>query len=190
MWYKFCMWFYRRFIWLRVIDVPSQIRNLAKPYGVDLAKMRFQCIKLSVEQVDQMLNNVVGVDNVTRVALKNQMVQLGLMESAEITWEGKIPSKLYNDGKLFPLGLNELKRKLGKTMDLLRQAGEYLEEHPPTRTWWKEYLELTGEHWVLTEEGWEPGYVVSSYKEEDPEWKPLDEINAPRRREFEKVFSR
>jgi hypothetical protein len=69
---------------------------------------------------------------------------------------------------------------LKKAMDLLdRAAAQLADARAPDATWWKEYFLLTGEHMVLTDEGWEPGEVVPSYLEEDATWMPLDEVNAP-----------
>lgn len=68
---------------------------------------------------------------------------------------------------------------LAKALDLLNRAADLLGEQPPDQNWWKEYLELTGEHAFLYDEGWEPGVNKKYYLEEDPSWQPYDEVNAP-----------
>ena len=65
-----------------------------------------------------------------------------------------------------------------KAMDLLDRAAAHMADRSaPDSEWWKEYFLLTGEHMVLTDEGWEPGEVKGSYLQEDPTWTPLDEVN-------------
>jgi hypothetical protein len=50
---------------------------------------------------------------------------------------------------------------------------------------WHDYYEWTGDHMILTDEGWEPGEVKASYEEmAEAEGLPLssfitDEVNAP-----------
>jgi hypothetical protein len=72
-----------------------------------------------------------------------------------------------------------LEEKLEKAMDLLERASEMFEYRAPDLGWWKEYLLLTGEHAILTEEGWEHPASRLTYLQEDPDWEPLDEVNAP-----------
>ncbi len=66
--------------------------------------------------------------------------------------------------------------------DLLKQAADYIgdTEGVPPNDWWKRYFMFTGEHMILTDEGWEPAEAKASYLKDDPDWKPLDEINARR----------
>jgi hypothetical protein len=51
---------------------------------------------------------------------------------------------------------------------------------------WRDYYEWTGEHMILTDEGWEPGEVKQSYVDmAEAEGLPLssfiqDEVNAPK----------
>lgn len=44
---------------------------------------------------------------------------------------------------------------------------------------WRDYYEYTGEHMILTDEGWEPGSVKKSYIDEFGPEAILDEVNAP-----------
>lgn len=73
--------------------------------------------------------------------------------------------------------------KLEEVMSLLHRAAEYMESQAPDEMWWREYFLLTGEHMILTDEGWESASVKESYEREAAEhgesWKPLDEVNAP-----------
>lgn len=62
---------------------------------------------------------------------------------------------------------------------LLRRVTENEDAVIPDSGWWRDYLLFTGEHWFLSDEGWEPGETMKHYREDDPEWEPLDEVNAP-----------
>jgi hypothetical protein len=66
-----------------------------------------------------------------------------------------------------------------KAMCLLASAAEQMEDKPPTESWLREYFELTGDHMVCTEEGWQPGEnkeaLICDYGEDHI----LDEVNAP-----------
>ena len=60
---------------------------------------------------------------------------------------------------------------LPDTMDLVAEI--FAEREAPDKTWWQDLYSLTGEHMVLTDEGWCPAEFV-----EDP-CEVLLEVNAP-----------
>lgn len=68
-------------------------------------------------------------------------------------------------------------------MSLITRAADYCANHPPDKNWFRDLYLLTGDHMVLTDEGWEPAYVVKMYRNEDPTWEPIDEVNAPAKAE-------
>jgi hypothetical protein len=74
------------------------------------------------------------------------------------------------------------KVKLEKAMNLLDRAAE-AHEAAPDAQWFKEYFLLGGQHMILTDEGWESGEAKEYYLADDPDWEPLDEVNAPQREE-------
>lgn len=61
-------------------------------------------------------------------------------------------------------------------MNLLERALPQFEHNAPDAKWFKEYFSLTGEHMILTEEGWEPGGAREVYQPGEV----LDEVNAPK----------
>lgn len=81
--------------------------------------------------------------------------------------------------------------KTGEAMRLLVRAADYFSsaETTPDKDWFKDFYLLTGEHMVLTDEGWEFGASkedIIAWAEEDArrsgveyEDPILDEINAP-----------
>jgi hypothetical protein len=76
-----------------------------------------------------------------------------------------------------------LEEKYAKAMELLDRMVA-TEVPVPDHKWCVEYWELTGDHMILTDEGWESGDVKQSYLDEwakNPEWSDpiLDEVNAP-----------
>lgn len=64
--------------------------------------------------------------------------------------------------------------RFGKAMSLLERAVA-TEMSAPDETWFQEYFALTGEHMILTEEGW----TVGSDKVVYPPEEILAEVNAP-----------
>lgn len=69
----------------------------------------------------------------------------------------------------------DLQAKYDKAMDLLSRAEERMDVDAPDANWLGEYYSLTGDHMILTEEGWTPG-------DNKPEIHPdgiLMEVNAP-----------
>jgi hypothetical protein len=68
--------------------------------------------------------------------------------------------------------------KAKRASQLLENLVEFVDEEAPDPFWWRDYFVLTGEHMVLTEEGWEPGECKAAYLDDDPKWEPLDEVNA------------
>lgn len=77
--------------------------------------------------------------------------------------------------------------ELKQVKELLSQAADYIceIEGAPSADWWKRYFLYTGDHMILTEEGWEHGSGKQSYIEqaEDDECDVSefirDEVNAP-----------
>jgi hypothetical protein len=74
--------------------------------------------------------------------------------------------------------------------DLLQRFAELYGEVPltreriePGRKLWRDYYESTGEHMILTDEGWEPGEVKESYIDEIGPEAILDEVNCPDQKE-------
>lgn len=63
--------------------------------------------------------------------------------------------------------------------DLLERAVDIIIEHEvgsgDDHEFWRDYFDFTGEHMVLTDEGWEPGEVKQSYGPDDIH----EELNAP-----------
>ena len=57
---------------------------------------------------------------------------------------------------------------------------DMLAEGPsPDSSWWKERYEVTGEHVVLTEEGWMPAEMNTVEHTGEEPVEVLDEVNAP-----------
>jgi hypothetical protein len=68
-----------------------------------------------------------------------------------------------------------------EAMRLLEEASECFEDYAPNDTWFERYFSLTGEHMILTEDGWETGEAKELYLS-SPEYGPdyiLKEVNAP-----------
>lgn len=61
-----------------------------------------------------------------------------------------------------------------KFIDAMDPLTDYIEQVPDAH-WLKDYYLLTGDHMILTEEGWECGGLKSSYEDQYV----LDEVNAP-----------
>jgi hypothetical protein len=76
-------------------------------------------------------------------------------------------------------------KKLETALDLLNRAASRLaDESAPDPTWWPNLFALTGEHMILTDEGWESGDSKQSYIDglrsgESINDVILGEINAP-----------
>jgi hypothetical protein len=80
-------------------------------------------------------------------------------------------------------------KELSTAIDLLRRFAEVYGEVPlegamvePGVELWHDYLEFSGDHMILTDEGWEPGEVKQSYLDaaDGDESVILDEVNAPK----------
>jgi hypothetical protein len=68
--------------------------------------------------------------------------------------------------------------KLTAAMGLLERVATHLDDsQPPDGRWWRDYFVLTGDHMILTDEGWESGDSKESYA--DAPDSILDEVNAP-----------
>lgn len=62
-----------------------------------------------------------------------------------------------------------------KAFELLERAVGMMENEAPDKTWFQEYFALTGEHVILTEDGWTGGASKGSYRPDEI----LAEVNAP-----------
>lgn len=67
--------------------------------------------------------------------------------------------------------------KFGKAMNLLERAATRFENDAPDKDWHRDFYLLTGEHAVLTDEGWSAGADKSALLESG--YQILDEVNAP-----------
>jgi hypothetical protein len=68
-------------------------------------------------------------------------------------------------------------KRLETATNLLERISNNLEEAIPNDpTWWRDYFLFSGDHMILTEEGWERAEDVDS---SDGEVEILDEVNAP-----------
>jgi hypothetical protein len=82
--------------------------------------------------------------------------------------------------------IEPLAAKLKTAMELLAIAEKEMEGQPIMGTdYWRRYYALTGQHMILTEEGWESGqskqtYIEQAYEDQCPINEViLDEVNAP-----------
>jgi hypothetical protein len=70
-------------------------------------------------------------------------------------------------------------QKFERAMQLLPHLLEFSSDvDSPDVNFWRDYHELSGEHWFLSDEGWEPGENKACYLADDPTWQPDDEVNA------------
>lgn len=65
--------------------------------------------------------------------------------------------------------------------DLVDRASEHFEagETAPDETWYRDLFELTGDHMILTEEGWVPGSLKQQYLDQYGIYALRGEVNAP-----------
>lgn len=71
--------------------------------------------------------------------------------------------------------------KFHRLMACLDALRTIVDEHGPDEDWYRDYFTLTGDHMVLTDEGWVPAEMnTREYTGYDPA-EVLDEINAPRK---------
>ena len=139
-------------LWLRVFDaleprfrpeIPSKALELGKPFELDLRLVRFRGKRLSVAQVDEILDaQPEHQDTVFRMAVKNYLVSLKLMETGELgpnrSWLQK-DSQLWKGGR--PLGQARVEQwvKQGGWMQFgyrkLRRVFERVESHLKKLRW-------------------------------------------------------
>lgn len=97
-------------------------------------------------------------------------------------WDTWIGQWRGNDSDL-PFAFAEAfaKEQLAPVIPLLERAAEFCSDNPPDKDWFRDYFLFTGDHMILTDEGWEPGNLIEQIRKDndDPEWEPDDEINAP-----------
>jgi hypothetical protein len=74
-----------------------------------------------------------------------------------------------------------LLNKFCLAMSLVERAAEVFSDNPPDYEWFRDYYLISGEHMILTDEGWEPGNLKEQIRKDcdDPEWEPNDEVNIP-----------
>jgi hypothetical protein len=93
----------------------------------------------------------------------------------------------FTPGMEAPMKLTEqlakAKKRLELTMSLIERAASFFESCAPDTSWFEEYFSLTGDHMILTEEGWEPASAKREYLKDDPNWEPIKEVNAQLRSE-------
>jgi hypothetical protein len=77
--------------------------------------------------------------------------------------------------QMAPLGLYDRYRA---AVDLLDRAAVVLEEHPPDVSWLRDFYLLTGDHMILTDEGWQSGDGKNSVIEQFGNDAIYDEVNA------------
>ena len=65
----------------------------------------------------------------------------------------KLASKLLSKCRVSDSALNQT---VFSAVSLLERAAEYLGDNPPDTDWFRDYYLLTGDHVILTDEGWEP----------------------------------
>lgn len=86
MWYRLKKWVVQRWAPQFEPKIPQQLLNLGKPWKVDLLYMRYCGEVLTVGQVDEMLDAGLPKSQdgniVTRMALKNMLVEYKLMDPA------------------------------------------------------------------------------------------------------------
>lgn len=68
-----------------------------------------------------------------------------------------------------------LEERNTKAMDLLERVLPMLEHSAPDKTWFKDFFALTGEHAILTDEGWQTDVTRDDFENDEI----LDEVNAP-----------
>jgi hypothetical protein len=68
--------------------------------------------------------------------------------------------------------------KYNVAMNLLRRAVDS-EIQAPDVDWFKDFFTLSGDHMILSDEGWECGSAKQSYIDEFGPDSILDEVNAP-----------
>lgn len=73
--------------------------------------------------------------------------------------------------------MNENKYK--SAMDLLERAADHMSDNPPDCDWFHDLYLLTGEHMILTDEGWQPGNCKQAILDEYGDDAILEEVNAP-----------
>ena len=78
--------------------------------------------------------------------------------------------------QMAPLGVYD---KYRAAMDLLDRAAVVLEERPQDTNWLRDFYLLTGDHMILTDEGWESGEAKDNVIEQFGNDAIYDEVNAP-----------
>lgn len=66
-----------------------------------------------------------------------------------------------------------------RALQVLEHLVECMDEIAPDHAWWRDYHQLSGEHWVLTEEGWMPARFNTMENAGEEPLEVLDEVNAP-----------
>lgn len=74
--------------------------------------------------------------------------------------------------------LTAANERIGEPLDLVKRAADHCSDNPPDREWFRDLYLITGDHMVLTDEGWEPGNVKDELIKEYGADAILDEVNA------------
>lgn len=88
--YRIKKWLFERWKPQFQPEIPQELMNLGQAAGVDMNQVRYQCKRLSVDQVDEMLNAAGLTDTVSRMALKNYLVAMNLMVPGHIERDSSI----------------------------------------------------------------------------------------------------
>ena len=89
--------------------------------------------------------------------------------------------ELAEAAKVLTSAVAQINERLGEAMRLLEEVETHLieTEECPNGTWFRRYFLLTGDHMILTDEGWEPGEAKQSYLDAGDADAIQDEINIP-----------
>lgn len=68
----------------RSVAYPQEVNGLLRRNGIDPIQLAASGEKKSVEEVDAMLQAIPGIDNLTRMTLKNKMVECGIMDEGRV----------------------------------------------------------------------------------------------------------
>lgn len=86
----------------------------------------------------------------------------------------KWPARLCRDE--YPSRLGESMR-WQKAKEVLDDFANLMDEHGPDPEWYRDFCLLSGDHYQLTEEGWEPALDLAGSGDDPPEI--MDEVNVP-----------
>ena len=90
--YRFWLWLFERYEPRFRPKIPERILQLGRPFKLDLNVVRFSRKVLSVNQVDEMLEEAMSRTRsfnsaLDRIHLKNLLLTLNLMDAGAFTWD-------------------------------------------------------------------------------------------------------